>query len=447
MAKITLSDFNSRQSRVANILGNGTGQSGYGQTLESTQLASQKIKASDYTKLIQDISKCNLHQVGSPVSSPTFAQGQKIKNSDFVALDAAILLIETNKMAYAPASRTVVANAYEVTTPTTWGNGSTSSITAEISMTWPSYDKARHFFNSGGAITLTLSHNSTATTHDSSWQTALNSIGTITLSALTSTKSGTNGTVITNGFYNLGTSYSTVVDAANAGNSTYSSNAVMVRAKVVGAVLTFSVSLSDNYTNADLAYDTLQGSTKVSLGYAKAVNPLVGIATPTFATVSPFPSATPSLYWNSNETEMFSESSVAGYGGNIGGEASITFKSDGSITYGGLNTASSAGPTVYTTLPGAGVGVNYEISVQFFSYNDGPGASLTAFGQTGWPPPLGQSSWFSLGTDRTITLVQPSNGGSGLYDSSVVGMIFIRDVTQGVAISKQIRLLAESSAD
>lgn len=447
MAKITLGDFNSRQSRVAAILGNGAGQSGYGQTLVSAQLPPQKIRASDYMALMQDLSKCNVHQTGTALVSPVFVAGQKIKSSDLVALDATILDIETNKMAYAPASRTVVANAYEVTTPTTWGNGTTASISAEVSMTWPSYDNARHFFNSGGAITLNLTHNSSTTTHDASWQTALNSIGTITLGALTSSKSGTNGTVVTNGFYNLSTGYTTVIDAANAGTSSYATNAVMVQAKVVGSVLTFRVSLSDNYTNTDPTYDTLQGATKVSFGYAKAVNPLTGIATPAFATVTPFPSATPALYWNSNLNEMFSESHLGGLGGYVGGEAHITFKSDGTIVYGGLNTVVSDGPTVYTTMPGAGVGNDCEIAVQFFSYNDGGNASVNVFGQTTWPPQLGMSSWVSLNADRTITLTQPTNGGSGTFNSSVVGMIYIRSISQGTTINKQIRLFAEASAD
>lgn len=421
MAKITLADFNSLQARVTAILGVGSGTSGYGQTMASSQLpAGRKVKALEYDLLMQDVTKGIKHQSGTTPSSPSFNVGQKVKYAEFAELTLLVSDLETNKMEYAVASRSVVANAFEVQTPTVWGSGSAKAITTEVSLTWPSYDHARHFFNSGGAITLNMSHNSTASVHDESWQMALASIGTITLSALATSKTGSNGTVVVNGFYNLTSSYQEILNAASAGSSTYASNTVMVYGKVVGSVMTLRFVLSDNYTNPVISYDTVQAETKVSLGYAKAVNPLTGILTPTFGNPTPFESfSSLNEFALDTETNLVLSSNVAWYNS---GTSKIIFTNDGSIVYDGAGSGTFAGPTRYVlyTLPSAGS--EYEVS--FTPTQAQISGTCTVFGiPLSSVPPTG-TGWVNLGTDQMITVYQPTNGS----DSYLTGELSFRKV-------------------
>ena len=63
---ITAAQFNSLQSRVENVMGTGSGDSGYGQTLSSAQVAvTDTVQATDMINLKTDIDKANNHQAGS----------------------------------------------------------------------------------------------------------------------------------------------------------------------------------------------------------------------------------------------------------------------------------------------------------------------------------------------------------------------------------------------
>ena len=67
---ITAARYNNLQSRVATILGTGSGDDGYGQTLNSNQVASTAtINATDMSTLYTDIANGRVHQTGTaPVS-------------------------------------------------------------------------------------------------------------------------------------------------------------------------------------------------------------------------------------------------------------------------------------------------------------------------------------------------------------------------------------------
>ena len=76
---ITAAQFNSLQSRVANVMGTGSGDSGYGQTLSSAQVAvTDTVQATDMINIKTDIDKANNHQIGSDSSISAIAVGKVI---------------------------------------------------------------------------------------------------------------------------------------------------------------------------------------------------------------------------------------------------------------------------------------------------------------------------------------------------------------------------------
>ena len=66
MADITAARLNNLQSRIALILGTGSGTSGYGQTVVSSQVnnSSDTVDAEDINNIYTDMVKTRIHQVG-----------------------------------------------------------------------------------------------------------------------------------------------------------------------------------------------------------------------------------------------------------------------------------------------------------------------------------------------------------------------------------------------
>jgi hypothetical protein len=67
MADITAARINNLQSSIALILGNGSGQNGYGQTVTSTPVnnTGDVVEAIDMNAIYADILKARVHQVGA----------------------------------------------------------------------------------------------------------------------------------------------------------------------------------------------------------------------------------------------------------------------------------------------------------------------------------------------------------------------------------------------
>ena len=66
---ITAARYNNLQSRVATIMGTGSGDDGYGQSLNSSQVgASDVINATHMSTLYTDIANGRVHQTGTAPS-------------------------------------------------------------------------------------------------------------------------------------------------------------------------------------------------------------------------------------------------------------------------------------------------------------------------------------------------------------------------------------------
>ena len=83
---ITAARYNNLQSRVATILGTGSGDDGYGQALNSNQVGvSTNITASHMSTLYTDIANGRVHQTGTaPSEIAIITQGSTILDSDTV---------------------------------------------------------------------------------------------------------------------------------------------------------------------------------------------------------------------------------------------------------------------------------------------------------------------------------------------------------------------------
>jgi hypothetical protein len=149
---ILRSDYNNIQTKIANILGAGSGQSGYGQSLASSQVAANAvIDDAHWDNLRTDLLKARQHQTGvnEAANLTDVDVGQVIDDAVITPYETFATTVETNKFAIAD-------NQKEQSTPvsgtTSNWNGRKATV---ITFTFASANAARWFFNSGGALIVT----------------------------------------------------------------------------------------------------------------------------------------------------------------------------------------------------------------------------------------------------------------------------------------------------
>jgi hypothetical protein len=229
---ITQAEYNNIRNKVISILGTGSGNSGYGQPLNSSAVAEgNRITINDYANLRFDIINAWVHQAGSAPSTISVTASDKVRfsavDAPITTYDALANTIITNKFNVGSGQSAVSVPAGSPRSRTWTGVGSdfwTSSISCTIDLSWPNSNAARHFWNSGGQIRITSSRSggSLGTTQTTSWTTLLNSAGTQSFAGNAPT---TNWYTLTSGFQQY---YSL------AGSSPYGSNSYVLQARVTG---------------------------------------------------------------------------------------------------------------------------------------------------------------------------------------------------------------------
>lgn len=271
MAEITAARYNELQARVANIMGKGAGDEGYGQSIESYQVsANTTVLAEHMNKLFEDIKRARVHQDGAipteiaqvtqnvdviEESNTTTKEG--IAQYEALSLDVVAdrLLVATGQAAI---ENQAAATSF---TDTNWngtirhdvrvqfvsytitnGDGSTVEMTAA--------DAARVYFNAGGEILFTpglASGGSGSITTD--WRNLITAVGTVrfrksntTNASYPNTSGGSGGSSI--GFDDLSSSFQTIYTRTA---SVYTVNDYTIRAKLTNSsTIDFEIYFNDN---------------------------------------------------------------------------------------------------------------------------------------------------------------------------------------------------------
>jgi hypothetical protein len=251
--RILASDYNAIQSVAASVLGAGSGTTGYGQVVSSSQVAvGDKIKATDWQKLKADMVRCRQHQTGAS------------ETGNLTDVTTSTLVREYDRAAYYNFAQLILAQrlsaaSNQMTTTTLINDARTTpwngTITHSIDVAFSSADAARYYFNTGGQIQI--SGSLTAIPADGSqqkgndWATILSGMGTIAF--------GINGTTAASGtaagslgYTSLTTSLQQIFTKATA-SPTYSPNAYTVYASIngSGSTISFSIQFADLSTTAN----------------------------------------------------------------------------------------------------------------------------------------------------------------------------------------------------
>jgi len=242
MALITANRFNTLRQSVDNVLGNGAGDTGYGQTLTSSTInVGDIITAGHINAVYEDLRKSYKHQNGGDPANTLIqavTQGDLVKDTDGVnytgwdQYEALASNISTNRL-------TVAGTQQSIATAMTRSRGSWNGTIVQVSdVSFASADARRHFFNQGGFIRI-IASTSDGSSLGNSWQNMFNNnAGNVDLKAHSTTRSGSGGSVSgALGNYELSGSYQYIYQNFDAGGGAYSANDYYIEAYAASSSL------------------------------------------------------------------------------------------------------------------------------------------------------------------------------------------------------------------
>lgn len=289
---ITATRYNNIQSRINVIMGVGSGNSGYGQTLSSSQVtAGSNVDLARVLNLRTDMLKARQHQTGanegpSPGTGafPLVTTASQVTDAFAANLESQMTTIENNKLVLGIVSGnfTDTTNANTSTRTASW-NG---SLTHNVTCAFGSDNNARYFFNSGGDIRFRVTL--TSGTGDSiynDWVNMFTSMGTIIMNHNTTTRTGTSGTTQARGFYNLTSTNQELF--RRVGSGTYASNTYIINArKDTSGNVFFNIQFNDNKGGNPNFDEAVTGTLVSRIDHRRATGSNVSRPAPTLTTTT-----------------------------------------------------------------------------------------------------------------------------------------------------------------
>ena len=287
---ITAARYNVIQSTVANVLSTGSGDSGYGQALQSSQVAQNQLIEDDHMNTLRlDIRKAYLHQNNSyptlTVVSTADTVTDNTLNNSYATFETLATNINTNRNTISASRLTTGSTASSYVRTTTWN----ATRVGNFTVTFASTNAARHFFNSGGAVQIDMSVTA-GTVKNDDWNTMfITNMGTLTFANLASSRSGAGGTLTSSVAYTtLTTSYQTVYSSVGGGVYTASNFNIQVRfTDISSLVIEFQITLNDaaaGTIDEDVAANlNINVNRRIANG---ALSDPITIAEPTFGVMS-----------------------------------------------------------------------------------------------------------------------------------------------------------------
>lgn len=260
----------------------GATDKGWGQTVVSNPVAGDTVTATQWATLVNNISTAAA-QTGTTITSRTApTAGDTI--AILAALNTDLTNLTTNR-GNAVASGTEVGT-FSGTTSKTSATGSGQSawtITFTHTITFPSANQARYFWNAGGLVRIQYGKSSTGQDHDEDWNSLAGFCGSIFLSgrvngasqtiagqAYTGTTrlSGSGGTqttlTTTTGYYNL-TGTPTTIFQLNAPGAPYTPEYIRTTAtQTSSTVLTLVTTWVDDGSSGPGVTSNISGGTATS---------------------------------------------------------------------------------------------------------------------------------------------------------------------------------------
>jgi hypothetical protein len=251
MADITAARINNLQSSIALILGSGSGQNGYGQSVTSVPVTNTGdiATAADMNAIYADILTARVHQVGAgDIGIAEVVQNLNVvaEDTSFNVSDLGVTTVDPDGfkkgitdfetlMTQVQSDKASIHTSQAALEPgvasarsTTW-NG---LIYHEVAVTFSSADARRFFFNTGGELRLTANNTGASTPKGLDWTALCSELGIIKLNSSATTTTGTgSGTSIGN--YDLTSNFQSIYQKVGTGSysGVYAGNLYTIKAR------------------------------------------------------------------------------------------------------------------------------------------------------------------------------------------------------------------------
>lgn len=245
--KILATDYNTIQSTISQVLGTGSGDYGYGQTVLSSQVSvNAKISVTQWSNLRTDILRARQHQTGTDLTSvlTTPTVSVKLTEADRAAYKLMADDASTNRLGTPPAGQATLENLVDTQVRTTAWQSTSQTITVNFG----SADDARYYFNTGGQIQFSASRSGgSGGLKNDTWTTMLSQMGTIAFKYNTTTCSGSGTPYPSVGYTTLTTSNQTIFEKTLAPSASYYPNKYYILARQPSSTqLVFTVYWADD---------------------------------------------------------------------------------------------------------------------------------------------------------------------------------------------------------
>lgn len=285
--KIQVADYNDMQSKVATVLGTGSLDNGWGQTVLSSQVTvSNSVSVNDYSKLRYDIINAWQHIYGTTPTLNTPTQSQKIKadalTEPYKQYESYANVIQARKIVQPPISEAVTT----VKTPQSYTGSWSTGLSATVTVDFTTREQARFFFNSGGEIRFTSTHaGSTGSTQNTTWASLLTQ--SVPVFGGAKPEIGTSPANAKN-FHRLTTTYQTWFTST--ATSPYATNTFKISARqkpTDNSAIEFFVEWIDAHIGIGGGPDTVSGTTSLNITTYRASGILQPAGTGAFTIEEP----------------------------------------------------------------------------------------------------------------------------------------------------------------
>ena len=157
----------------------GSADKGWGQTVVANPAAGNTVTATQWASLVNNIASANSH-VGTTTVTARSAPSTGQTITILAALNTDLTNITTargNALTSGAEYGTFTGNVSK--TSATGSGNATWTITFTHTVTFPSANQARYFWNAGGIVKIQYGKSSTGTDHDADWNTFAGQVGSI----------------------------------------------------------------------------------------------------------------------------------------------------------------------------------------------------------------------------------------------------------------------------
>ena len=241
-------------ANLNDIWATGSGDKGWGQTAVSTVSATNTVTATQWASLVNNLATSGTQTSTTLTSRSAPTAGQTI--NILAALNTDLTTVTTNRGNAAASGTQSTTWTGNIAKTTGTGSGTDAwTIVWTQTVTFPSADQTRYFWNAGGLVTLDMSFTNNLIDNDPEWNRLVGYVGTLTLAGRVNgaaqtiaavsytgfNRSGTGGTqttlATTTGWYNLSGTPTTMLLLAD-DTAPYAGDTITVTASSSSTVLT-----------------------------------------------------------------------------------------------------------------------------------------------------------------------------------------------------------------